>query len=420
MSQRCADRVLVSQFVGRGLWLGAFALIACSGSSDTSIDGWACANKDVPLGHTVECTLKVASALYAQAPAYYCSDHVADTKCPDRNAWVRFQAAQTSATGSSDGVSNPGAASSDSIANPGASSAVNGSGGIGLAGFYCTHELDAIKCRREPVCDAGAHRVQMDCEPDASIALGDGGGTGSHYAGGDSEDGLPGAQTQCFYAAGATPGSSVPAATFQYVLEAIAGVQQLHVRLTFSPMFVDNSYGASSVGWSSKGHKFTELVGSDHAELSFVDTAAQEKLHFKMDYISRSATAPSGYACLGVTGGEGRMLLGDASMITKVSSSLDRNLNERGYSTFVLDSPATDANYATPTSAPKWDFNVVYEAWIKNEAFGGKGFGSVQLSFVHASPSKAGTNTLPVTQGPCPPSWMGASAVTDGSQSGIR
>jgi len=100
------------------------------------------------------------------------------------------------------------------------------------------------------------------------------------------------------------------------------------------------------------------------------------------------------------------MILGAASAITKAMSSLDRNLNERGYKTFVVDSPATSATYAPPASAPNWDFRVVYEAWIDNGAFGAAGYGDVKLTFVHASPSKASSNTLSVVPGPCPPDWM--------------
>jgi len=273
--------------------------------------------------------------------------------------------------------------------------------------FYCTREGGERTCRRAPSCDAGNHVVQMDCEPDQSSGLGSGAGgsmTGYPGAPSDASELGSGSTTQCFYPVGTAPGAGPPAATFEYILEAIAGVQQLHVRLTFSPHFVDNSYGAGSIGWA-RGHKFSELVGSDHAELTFLDKSGTEKLHFKQDYISASTTAPSGYACLGVTGGEGRMILGDASMIAKASSSLDRNLNDKGYKQFIVDSPASNDSFAPPANAPNWDYRVIYESWIKNEAFGASGFGDVRLAFVHASPSKANSNTLPVEAGPCPADW---------------
>jgi hypothetical protein len=312
-------------------------------------------------------------------------------------------------TGTGTGTGSGGTGTSDGTSD-----------GAGPAGgeFYCTKQAGKRTCRKAPTCDQGAHRVQMDCDNDVTVGFGDGAGAAAPPSSGGSDgvgypgagtsgaDGtMPGGELQCFYpttTTGAAPG--MPAATAQYVLEALNGVQTLHVRLTFSPSFVDNSYGANAVGWA-KGHTFAQLVGSDHAELTFLDKSAQEKLHFKMDYISQSASAPSGYKCLGVTGGEGRMILGDAASVVAASTSLDRDLNERGYKSFLVDSPATTASYAPSAATPKWDYRVVYEAWIKNDAFGASGFGSVQLAFVHASPSKLNTNTLPVTKGPCPAGW---------------
>jgi len=314
-------------------------------------------------------------------------------------------------------VGGSGGAGGGGAATSGGTSDGTATGGA----FYCTHQHGKRYCRREPICDVGSHRLQMDCEPDATSGFGSGsGGAGGDSAGGgggtasggypgagtgDATGGMPGAHEQCYYASGATPGTSTPAATFEYVLETFSGAQALHTRLTFNPAFVDNSYGKGSVGWGSHVHQFKELVGSDHAELSFSDQTGTETLHFKLDYISQTATAPSGYASLGVTGGEGRMIVGSASSILKASSSLDRNLNERGYASYVVDSPATDASYTPPSSTPAWDYRVVYEAWIANAAFGSSGFGSVKLTYVHASPSKAAVNTLTVTEGPCPPGY---------------
>jgi hypothetical protein len=305
-------------------------------------------------------------------------------------------------TGSAGGSAQPapgsGAASGTAAGGAATKDGVND-------GFFCTKEAGVRTCRLAPICTPGSHRDQMDCEPDQSSGLGSGAGTPSSggFPGG-TNDGWPGGgQTECFYPTGA-PTGSMPAATFQYVLEAIQGVQSLHMRLTFSPSFVDNTYGATAVGWP-KGHKFQELVGSDHAELTFFDKAGAEKLHFKMDYISQSASAPSGWASLGVRGGEGRMILGNASSILKAVTSLDRNLNERGYAAYTVDSPPTTPTYAPSPSAPSWDYRVVYEAWIDNAAFGPSGFGKVHLAYVHASPSKAGSNSLAVTPGPCPPGW---------------
>lgn len=361
------------------------ALVVACATEKPSTAAWDCHAIDVPLGHTVECTTSAQSALtedgpVVDGPAYVCPAGVTDSDCPPPSA------------------AEPAAAALDGASKD----------------FFCTKEDGTRTCKRAPSCEAGSHRDQMDCEPDQSSGLGAGAGApGAGYAGAGAQDGaMSGAQVQCFYPIGAPPKTTMPAATFEYVLETSSGPSQLHMRLTFSPHFVDNTFGAGSVGWA-KQHKFSDLVGSDHAELAFFDTTGTEKLHFKMDYISKSASAPSGYACLGVTGGEGRMLLGDASSITKAMSSLDRNLNERGYGKYVVDSPATTDNYTQPSATPNWDYRVVYEAWIKNDAFGANGFGNVKLAFVHASPSKASSNTLPVEPGPCPPGW-GSSASSQG------
>jgi hypothetical protein len=408
------------------LVLVGFADLACSHAGTRGAGGgsappsWDCESVAVPLGQTFQCVSSVAANLAVSGPAYYCAANgTDDAECPPIGAGgVEAPARAPSAP---DAATNAGPDSGPSACASGRTNGTeNGDG------FYCTKEAGKRVCKRAPTCDDDAHRVQMDCEPNASSGLGHNGPTpasGSGYPGNDGsgDDAMTGCQTQCFYPSGTSGGSgSMPAATFEYRLEAIEGVDQLHVRLTFSPDFVDNSYGAGAIGWPS-GHKFAELVGSDHAELALFDKASVEKLHFKLDYLSKSSSAPSGYACLGVSGGEGRMLLGDASLVTKAMSSLDRNLNERGYASFLVDSPATDAGYAPPKTAPHWDFRVVYEAWIENSAFASAGFGNVELAFVHASPSKARSNTLPVTPGPCPPDWGNGdsgSSTGGGSSSG--
>jgi hypothetical protein len=104
------------------------------------------------------------------------------------------------------------------------------------------------------------------------------------------------------------------------------------------------------------------------------------------------------------------MLVGDAKYILASTSSLDRNLNGCGYcksaacgGDCTIDSPVTDARYTPNAAAPNWDYRVVYEVWVDAAAFAGKGFGGASISFVHASPSKASTNTVSVTPKPCCP-----------------
>ena len=149
------------------------------------------------------------------------------------------------------------------------------------------------------------------------------------------------------------------------------------------------------------GHTFNDLVGSDHAEFDLSDATGATALSFDLDYISSDASALSGYATLGVGGGDGKMLSGDASAIAYASTSLDRDLNACGYSSYTTDSPATDSSYTPNAATPDWDYRVVYDVWVKASAFAG-GFGAATIPYVHASPAKLSA-TLPVTPGPCPP-----------------
>lgn len=233
--------------------------------------------------------------------------------------------------------------------------------------------------------------------------------------------------TTCFF--GDDP---VPAATLEQVLECSEGNDVVHIRLTFNPDFVDNTYGENSIGWGAdadgepmdmppapigmemmkmkrgKGaHTFEQLVKSDHAEILMVDENGETILQFKLDYLTEDASAPSGYASLGVQGGEGEVLVGNPAWIVGHMTSIDRNLNERGYGSYTTDSPATDADYTPNPDAPEWDYRVVYEAWIDVEAFGEAGFGKATIEFVHASPAKSDNDTIEVEPDECPPDECG-------------
>lgn len=219
--------------------------------------------------------------------------------------------------------------------------------------------------------------------------------------------------TRCFYGTTVTT-MSTPAATIEQIVEMLDGKKVLHLRVTFDPGFVDNTYGANAVGWSADpvdggkmpkgGHTFKDLVGSDHVELKLNDALGQLALHFRLDYVSADASRPCGYGSLGVSGGEGKMLLGSASSILAAASSLDRNLNGCGYC-YTVDSPATDARYTPNPATPRWDYRVVYEVWIDAAAFGAAGPGDVLLENVHASPAKSESHTVSVKKGDCPPDW---------------
>jgi hypothetical protein len=155
-------------------------------------------------------------------------------------------------------------------------------------------------------------------------------------------------------------------------------------------------------GPGKRGHTFRDLVGSDHAELQLLDADGDVSVHFKIDYISQSDDAPSGYASLGVSGGEGKLIVGEPEWILAATTSLDRNLNACALGSFTEDSPVTDELYTPDPSASDWDFRVAYEIWVAAEAFGTAGFGSALIENVHASPSKLTSDTVDVSPAPCP------------------
>ena len=178
------------------------------------------------------------------------------------------------------------------------------------------------------------------------------------------------------------------------------------IKVTFNKTFADNTYGTNAIGWPN-GHTFGNLTGSDHLRMALFDKNGVNRLEFKMDYITADATKPSGYGTLGVSGGEGTMIVGSASNVVKVRTSLSENFNSFGY-VLPVNSPATDANYTPNPSFPNWDYSIWYEATIKLSAFGPAGFDSIGITGIHASPSKIGTNTACVQ--PCRPLSASVSA----------
>lgn len=217
----------------------------------------------------------------------------------------------------------------------------------------------------------------------------------------------------CFYGpiTTTTTTTSTPAplaATIEFLHETAGGQEYYRFRITFDPTFVDNTYGVNAIGWGTKGHTFKDLVGSDHAELSLFDGTLTMVSMFDIDYITANSTSACAYGALGVSGGEGKMLVGDSKYILNSTTSLDRDLNGCGYcksaacgGDCTVDSPPTDASYTPNSGAPNWDYRVVYEVWVDAAVFQSKGFGGAAITFVHASPSKASSNTVSVTPRPC-------------------
>jgi hypothetical protein len=156
---------------------------------------------------------------------------------------------------------------------------------------------------------------------------------------------------------------------------------------------VDNTYGTGAVGWP-KGHSFGNLTGSDKAEFRLKDADGAVVLDFFLDYITSSSAFPSGFGTLGFTGGDGKLVSGDASNIKSYATSMSDTINlplfQSGYT---VNSPLPEL--ANPT----WDYDDSYTVLVKKSAFGAGGFGSVEIPAIHNSPSKYGFNLFTPT--PC-------------------
>jgi hypothetical protein len=253
-----------------------------------------------------------------------------------------------------------------------------------------------------------------------SAATGSGAdGTGADSTGADGGDGnaaLPftcdgfmaptgndGDGVVCFYDVDNPDGE--PAASLQLSEVDLGGQPSVYVQLIFAPWFVDNTYGTEAIGWTG-GHTFKDLDGSDHALIPIGNAGEPDPLLIvKLDYVDDDDTAASGYRCMGVWDGDGKMDMGDPAAVLAANSSLSRNLNERGYSTYTTDSPPTDADYTPNPATPDWDYRVVYEAWIDASIFTDIQAVEACIDSIHASPAKIGDNTVDVFPDECPPGW---------------
>ena len=175
----------------------------------------------------------------------------------------------------------------------------------------------------------------------------------------------------------------------------------LKIVLNQSTSLNDNSYGTSATsGWGSKGHKFSDLTGSDQAWFSFYDAQGNLVLESDEDYISQASAPasgcpnqspnqtfnnsyPSGYGTLGWCGGDGKLISGTSSYIIAHDSTLTDNLNQASaFHSYTTNSPASgDPNLA------KWNLVDGYTIVIDPAVFGAKGFGWVTNPLIHNSPS---------------------------------
>jgi hypothetical protein len=162
--------------------------------------------------------------------------------------------------------------------------------------------------------------------------------------------------------------------------------------------YVDNSYGANSVGWAHtdddgnvkydkngdpklKVHKLKDLENSDMAQINIGDTT------YEFDYYGSDTSAIESIA-----GGSYKTslahnygLYGGSGMFDDLKSS--SSPETQGYDSYVLS--------GTGTNFDQWAFEGIYEFKLDGVAGGNFNFDNVTLGDVHASPSKLGQIVSP-------------------------
>lgn len=167
----------------------------------------------------------------------------------------------------------------------------------------------------------------------------------------------------------------------------------IDVAVIFNPHFVDLTYGDNVVGWNK--HSFSQLIGSDHVQVTVRDIDSTDKFQGKIDLLSATNLVPSGYASLGMKDGDGEVTIGSTDDVYAHGTSFDDNINWYGYHLFE-NSPETDSVYTPNPNYPFWEYYAVYHVCINDRVLGGNPFGYVFMSSVHASPSKIGPDTVPI------------------------
>ena len=209
-----------------------------------------------------------------------------------------------------------------------------------------------------------------------------------------------------------------PAGSFTFT---VAANGDLNIVFDQFPAPNDNSYGVNAVGWGTKGHKFGDLVGSDHAGFQLIDPSGTVRLlDFNIDYISASTDARRPATSRSAPfGGDGKVLIGHAhsgrhhlhvvageeleqrqhprtvqrgaraAVRQRQRAGRTRRRPMRSHQTYVDSDPALAG----------WDFHDTYFVTISAAKLASIGFNTAawkvepNLDALHNSPAK-----------PCPPS----------------
>ena len=188
--------------------------------------------------------------------------------------------------------------------------------------------------------------------------------------------------------------TSPNAAMGQLIATELQPSGDIKVTLIQSAKVNDNTYGTNAVGWGATGHAFSDLLNGDGAVFSFTDTRGIVVLQFKLDYLSASTAFPSGSGSLGVSGGDGLVLVGSAANIASYSTSLAENLNRAPFlnklAYYTVHSPAP----SDPNSR-LWEYRNIYTVVVKKAAFAAAGFGKVSVGDLINAPAKTGFQCVP-------------------------
>jgi hypothetical protein len=213
----------------------------------------------------------------------------------------------------------------------------------------------------------------------------------------------------------------------------------LEVIFNQSTAIVDNVYGSTTLaslpnfdGWgSANGHKFSDLTGSDQADLQFYGTGTSGlRLDFLADYIATPGTTgsltitnglggtvsyPSKYGTAGVnssiSGTDGKLITDNTSQgsgkdIDYITTTITQNLNPTPPLTSAQVSSYT-TNSPLPSADPNWNNVDGYTVFINPAAFGFtqsnftvSDVGNIAIPYVHNSPSKI-SGTIKFMPTPC-------------------
>jgi len=204
------------------------------------------------------------------------------------------------------------------------------------------------------------------------------------------------------------------------------------VTITFLQGVNDNVYGTSASTdpmWGSKGHTFSNLLGSDKAEF-IVYGGSTALLDVTIDYIAAvngtlswvtvdgtmAKTYGSGYGSAGffinnksspaITSSDGSLNSGNSKYVLNFDTTLTDDLNQ---------SPAYYGDTTnSPVGDPNWNNVNGYSLTIAGQLFtdNSKSFGGVNLSLVHDSPQGAYETPSITTAAPLPSSaWSGVGLI---------